>query len=181
VALLGFALSWLLPERPLRETAASSRGLEDSLAAPRSPDSLAEIERALTCAVSPEVRQRFRERVWARAGVDLTPGATWALVRISEHGATRARALAVQDGVPPDRIAAVIEELRQRGLFGGDGSPELTADGRALAVRAVTARRELLTESLADKAAERDPRIDALLRRLATELTGEPPVAGTVR
>ncbi len=38
-------------------------GLEDSLAAPRSPDSLAEIERALSCAVSPEVRRRFRERV----------------------------------------------------------------------------------------------------------------------
>ena len=177
VALLGFAISWLLPERPLRETAASSRGLEDSLAAPRSPDSLAEIERALSCAVSPQIRRRFRERVSARSGVDLTPGATWALVRISDHGAARARELAVQDGVPPDRIAAVIEELRQRSLLGGDGTPELTPDGRTLASRAVAARRELLCESLADDAAERDPRVDALLRRLARELTGEPPVA----
>ena len=176
VALLGFALSWLLPERPLRETAASSTGLEDSLAAPRSPDSLAEIERALTCAISPEVRRRFRERVTARSGVDLTPGATWALVRISEHGASRARELADQDGVPPDRVAAVIEELRQRSLLAGDGSPELTAEGRTLAGRAVAARRELLDESLADPVAERDPGIDALLRRLATELAGDPPV-----
>ena len=176
VALLGFALSWLLPERPLRDTAATSRGLEDSLAAPRSPDSLAEIERALTCAISPEVRRRFRERVTARSGVDLTPGATWALVRISEHGAPRARELADQDGVPPDRVAAVIEELRQRSLLAGDGSPELTAEGRTLAGRAVAARRELLDESLADPVAERDPGIDALLRRLATELAGDPPV-----
>ena len=53
VALLGFALSWLLPERPLRETAATSRGLDDGLAAPRSPDSLAEVERALTRAIRP--------------------------------------------------------------------------------------------------------------------------------
>ncbi len=52
VAALGFALSWLMPERRLRETAAASHGLDDSLAAPRSPDSLAEIERALTGAVS---------------------------------------------------------------------------------------------------------------------------------
>ena len=176
VALLGFALSWLLPERPLRDTAASSTGLEDSLAAPRSPDSLAEIERALTCALSPEVRRRFRERVTARSGVDLTPGATWALVRISEHGAARARELADRDGVPPDRVAAVIEELRERSLLAGDGSPELSAEGRTLAGRAVAARRELLDESLADPLAERDPGIDALLRRLATELAGDPPV-----
>jgi predicted MFS family arabinose efflux permease len=177
VAVLGFALSWLLPERPLRETAASSRGLEDSLAAPRSPDSLAEIERSLSCAVSPEVRRRFRDRLRLRAGVDLTPGATWALVRISEHGTASARRLAVQDGVPPDRIAGVIEELRQRGMIAGDGTPELTADGRTFADRAVAARRELLTEALADATAERDPQVDALLRRLATELTGEPPSA----
>jgi EmrB/QacA subfamily drug resistance transporter len=177
VAVVGFALSWLLPERPLRETAASSRGLEDSLAAPRSSDSLAEIERALACAVSPEVRQAFRKRLAARAAVDLTPGATWALVRISEHGATGARQLATQDGVPEDRIAAVIEELRQRGMIAGDGSPQLTPDGRALADRAVAARRELLRETLADREAEREPEVEALVRRLATELTGEPPLA----
>ncbi len=175
VALLGFALSWLLPERPLRDTAASSRGLEDSLAAPRAPDSLAEIERALACATSPELRRRFRERVAARAGVDLTPGATWALVRISEHGTAGARRLAVADGVPEDRIAAVIEELRQRGMIAGDGTPELTPDGRTLADRAVSARRELLIETLADGAAERDPRVESLLRRLSSELAGEPP------
>src|SRR5204863_447222 len=63
VGLLGFAVSWRLEERELRDTAATSTGLEDSLAAPRSPDSLAEIERALARAVSPERRRRFRERL----------------------------------------------------------------------------------------------------------------------
>ena len=38
VALAGFLLSWRLPEQPLRETARTSRGLEDGLAAPRSAD-----------------------------------------------------------------------------------------------------------------------------------------------
>jgi hypothetical protein len=91
VALIGFALFWLLPERPLRETAASSLGLGDGLAAPRSPDSLAEVERALTLAVGTEQRERFRERLARRAGVDLSGAATWALVRISERGLARAR------------------------------------------------------------------------------------------
>src|SRR3954452_15300808 len=63
VAFAGFLLSWRLKERPLRATAATSQGLEDSLAAPRSPDSLAEIERALARCTTREDRMRFHERV----------------------------------------------------------------------------------------------------------------------
>ncbi len=176
VALLGFALSWLLQERPLRETAATSTGRDDSLAAPRSPDSLAEIERALSRATTSEQRQRFRERLARRAGIDLSPGATWALVRIDEHEFARARALAEHDGVLPERIAAVLDELRRRGLVAGeDGGPTLTSAGHSLAGRALAARRELLTEALADTSADRDPAVDDLLRRLARELTGDRP------
>jgi DNA-binding MarR family transcriptional regulator len=176
VALLGFALSWLLQERPLRETAATSTGLDDSLAAPRSPDSLAEIEKSLSRATTSEQRQHFRERLAERAGIDLSPGATWALVRIDEHGFTGARALAEHDGVTPERIAAVVAELRQRGLVAGeDGGPTLTSAGHNLAGRAVAARRELLTEALADDSADRDPALNALLRRLARELAGDRP------
>ncbi len=177
VAVLGFALAWMLPERTLRKTAATSRGLDDSLAAPRSPDSLAEIERALARTVSPEQRDRFRERLAERAEVELTPGATWALVRISEHGAVHARQLAEQEGVPPERVAAVIEELRERTLISYDdaGVPSLTESGSVLAERAVSARRELLTEALDDDVAGRDPEVGVLLQRLARELCGEPP------
>ncbi|HTX32596.1 MAG TPA: MDR family MFS transporter [Solirubrobacteraceae bacterium] len=176
VALVAFALAWLMPERPLRETAATSRGLDDGLAAPRAPDSLAEIERALSLAVSPEQRDQFRERLALRTGVDLTPGAAWALVRIGEYGLSEARKRAGQDGVPPERVAAVVTELRGKGLVAGeDGGAALTESGRRCVERAITARRELLTETLADHAADRDPAIDRLLHRLARELAGEPP------
>jgi EmrB/QacA subfamily drug resistance transporter len=181
VALLGFLMSWLLPERQLREAIVTSRGLDDSLAAPRSSDSLAEIERALTRTVSPETRARFRDRLAARAGVELSPGATWALVRISEHGMARARSLAERDGVPEERIVAVVDELRSRGLVStDDGTSSLTSDGRVLAERAVTARRELLDEALGDETATRDPAVDELLHRLARELAGDPPEAAPV-
>jgi len=176
VALLAFALAWLLPERPLRETAATNTGLEDSLAAPRGADSLAEIERALVCATTPEQRQAFRARLAARAGLELSPGATWALVRIDEHGLARARQLAEEDGVAPERVAAVVGELRRQGLVAGeDGAGELTPAGHGLAERALVARRELLSEALADESAGRDPAVDELLRRLARELAGERP------
>jgi len=177
VAALGFALSWLLQERTLRGAAATSTGLDDSLAAPRSPDSLAEIERSLTRVTTLEERTRFRERIAQRAGVELSPGATWALVRIHEHGFPRARELAEQDGVPAERIAEVTRELADRGLVDGEESAlTLTAAGQEHTARLVEARRELLTEALADDSAERHPEVAKLLQRLASELCGEPPV-----
>jgi EmrB/QacA subfamily drug resistance transporter len=176
VTAVGFFLSLLLPQRQLRATAATSTGLDDSVAAPRSPDSLAEAERALTRATTREQRVRFRERVAERAGVDVSPGAVWALVRIDEHGVPRARAIAEQEGIDPSRIAAVIGELHDRGLLTGEaGSSEVTPAGREYTTRVVAARRDLLAEALADDSSDRNPELSALLQRLARELSGEPP------
>jgi MFS family permease len=177
VAALGFVLSLLLQERALREAPATSTGLDDGLAAPRSPDSLAEIERSLTRLTTPEERERFRIRLAEHAGVELSPGATWALLRIDEHGFAGARALAEQEGVPQERIGHVTEELAARGLLARDAAgPHLTDAGREHTERIVSSRCELLGEALADDGADRDPEVSELLRRLARELCGEPPV-----
>jgi MFS family permease len=172
VALLGFLVSWLLPERPLRATAATSTGLEDSLAAPESPSSLAVVERALARATTVEDRHHFHRAVAAHAGLDVSEGATWALVRIAEHGAEPAQAMARAQGVPEERIAAVSAELRERGLLADDA---LTPTGVAFADQLVSARRDVLCERLADPAAERAPEVQVLLERLSRELVGERP------
>jgi EmrB/QacA subfamily drug resistance transporter len=183
-AVLGFVLSLFLQERKLRGAPATSTGLEDGLAAPRSAGSLEEIERSLTRVTTLQERTRFRERVAERAGLQLSPGATWALVRIQEHGAERARTLAAADGIPPERVAAVTQELRGLGLLAGGsegqgadgrGQVELTASGRDHAERLMSARCELLVEALADDGAARDPQVLSLLQRLSVELCGEPP------
>jgi EmrB/QacA subfamily drug resistance transporter len=176
VVFVGFLIAWRLEERPLRGAASTSRGLEDSLAAPRSADSLYEIERALSLRTRREARRAFHERVAARARVEISPGAVWALVRIEEHGLAGARALAEQTKVPDERVAEVIGELRRRGLVAGeDGDGRLTADGQDLAARVVAARRDQLHDDLADESADRDPEVEVLLRRLARELSGERP------
>jgi EmrB/QacA subfamily drug resistance transporter len=181
VAALGFVLSLFLPERPLRDAAAASAGLEDSLAAPRAADSLAEIERSLTKVTTLEERRAFRERIAERAGVKISPGAIWALVRIDEHGPARARAMAEEDGIPAVRIAEVLSELRARRLVAGeDGESRLTDSGREQTDRILAARRTLLAEALGDEDAHRSPELNALLHRLARELCGEPPEAEVV-
>ena len=84
--------------------------------------------------------------------------------------------MAEEQGAPPERVAAVVRELRARGLIAGDGGTAvLTPAGRAATDRAVAARCELLHEVLADPDADRRPEVDALLRRLAAELAGERP------
>jgi len=175
VVFVGFLVAWRLEERPLRGTAATSRGLEDSLAAPRGSDSLAEIERSLSMSTTREARRAFHARVAARAGLAVSPGAVWALVRIDEHGLAGALVMAEQTRVPPERVAAVMDELRERGLVGGEDGGGLTAAGRSVASQVVTARREQLAADLADESADRDPQVEALLRRLARELSGERP------
>ena len=176
VAAVGLVLAWRLEERPLRRTAAASTGPEDTFAAPRSADSLAEIERALATHTTREERRRFHERLWQRAGLELSPGATWALVRIANFGFPGAEELARHDGVPEERIGAVVDELSDRGLVSDvAGELHLTDDGRTVAARAVAARAEMLEDALADEDAERRPEVHALLQRLAVELAGERP------
>jgi EmrB/QacA subfamily drug resistance transporter len=172
VALLGFVVSWLLPERPLRATAATSTGLDDSLAAPESPSSLAVVERALARCTTVEDRHRFHRAVAARAGLDVSEGATWALVRIAQYGPEGARAAARRQGVPEERIEAVAAELRERGLVAADA---LTPAGVAFADQLVSARRDVLRDRLADPTAERAPEVQDLLERLSRELVGERP------
>jgi EmrB/QacA subfamily drug resistance transporter len=172
VALFGFALSWLLPEKPLRATAATATGLDDALAAPKAPDSLAEIERALSQATTLEQRRAFRDRVAERAGLEVSAGAVWALVRIAEVGLDAAGELARERGVTLERVDEVVAELRAAGLIDDDG---ITPRGVAYADQLITARRDLLCELLDDKDAERRPEVEALLRGLAGQLVGEPP------
>jgi DNA-binding MarR family transcriptional regulator len=175
VAGAGFVLSLFLPQRPLREAASTSTGLDDGLAAPRSPDSLAEIERALTKVTTPQERSRFRSQIAERAGVEISPGAIWALVRIDEYGFGRARALAEEEGVDPARVSEVLAELRERGLIADDDGRHLTTAGREHTQRIVSARCDLLAEALADDTADRHREVAELLKKLARELCGEPP------
>ena len=176
IAACGFLLSLRLKERPLRATASTSQGLDDALAAPKSPSSLAEIDRALGMLIGREVRESFNEHVAARAGVELSPGSIWALARFGSYGVVGTREMAREQEIPDERIAEVQAELRGHGLLtdGAEGAT-LTPAGVAMADQVLSARREELRMRLDDHAAHREPEVQQLLERLCVELAGERP------
>jgi len=176
IGAVGFVLSLRLRERPLRTTAATSSGLEDSLAAPKTPDSLAEIDRALSIAAGEDRRREFGARVVARAGVDFSPGAASGLARFSSYGIAGTLEMARSVGIPQERIEPVQRELRERGLVEGEGAAaRLTPAGTAMADQILSARREELRALLDGDDAGREPEVQQLLERLCVELSGQRP------
>jgi EmrB/QacA subfamily drug resistance transporter len=170
VAALGFLLTWLLPERPLRETVAASTA-GDRFGAPREPDSLAEIERALTVLSNRDTRQAIYERLARHAGVDLPPLAIWLLGRLDEQPGADPAELAERFALPVDRIEHAAALLEEHGYVRA-GVP--TDAGREALDRIRAARRERLAEHLNGWSPDQHAELADLLRRLAREPPPEP-------
>ncbi|HEX8432665.1 MAG TPA: MDR family MFS transporter, partial [Longimicrobium sp.] len=81
ISLLGFALIFLLEERPLRAsvTAAGGAGVGESFAMPTDDESWPQLSRAVWTLLHREERVAMIEKVAARAGVALSPAACWML------------------------------------------------------------------------------------------------------
>ena len=146
VALLGFALSWLLPRAP------AARDRRDQHRPGRQPGRAAIARLPRRDRASPRAAQPRPSNAggsaseWPRAPISISargqPGPSCASTSTDSPAPAPSP---TQDRVPPERIAAVVDELRRRGLIAGeDGGPTLTSAGHSLAGRAVAARRELL-------------------------------------
>ena len=168
VAVAGFLVTWLLEEKPLRQTVAD-QGIGDSFAAPREATSLEELETRLSTLARKQNRHMVYEQLTAQAGVELEPRETWLLLRL-------------HDGDPagleldPDELAPLLDGLRRAGLAERE-RPELTAAGEDAAVRIRQAGRDRVQALLAEWEPEQHPDILQLIQRFARTLTAAPPMA----
>jgi hypothetical protein len=164
VGAVGFVLTWLLPERPLRETIAAraaAPGAEagEAFARPMDEDAVAsQLYATLARMADRDVQRAHIERIVSRAGETLTPLAAWLLVEIERHPEQSPFDIAHGRGVASDRAQAGLEELRRRGLVtvprpDSAAHSELTARGCQTLDRIVAARRA----HLAELAGEWDP------------------------
>src|SRR5690606_29892381 len=188
ISLLGFLLTWLLPERPLRETVAAAAGdvgkqAEDLFPMPKDDDSLSKLERFLSLLADREEKRGYVRAVVARSGLDLSPAAAWLLVRLGARPELDLDALARSRGVDPARLAAAAAELRERGLVveranGNGRGPhrEIADDGRDALRRLGEARRAHLAAVIAEWEPEQRDELVARLRRLTRELVEDEQV-----
>ena len=175
VAVLGFFLSWLLPERPLRETVAASAGLGEGFAMPSDPDSLTQISHGLSVLMQRDTQRRILERIAQRAGVDLPPAAAWLLMQIERCPQLSIEELARRFAVDPLRLAEARRELESRGFIEKVDPPcwTLTDAGRDVERRLMAARRERMRELLADWSPEEHRQVAEILRKYASDVEGE--------
>ena len=170
VVVIAFLLSWLIPEAPLRKTV-DATVVGDTIGGPVDTDSLRELTRALSRAAGRDRTLAFLRGVVERAGVDLSPAASWALLRLGAPEAPTVAELAALPHVRADRLAAAMGQLRDGGLVAGD---RVTPAGAELRERLVAARTEGLRELISEWEPDKYPELDGLVRRLADELVPVP-------
>jgi MFS family permease len=170
VVVIAFALSWLIPEAPLRKTV-DATVVGDTIGGPVDTDSLRELTRALSRAAGRDRTLAFMQRVTDRADAGLSPAASWALLRLGAPEAPSVADLAALPHVRSERLAAAMGELRDGDYVAGE---RVTPTGVALRDRLVAARTEGLRELISEWEPDRFPELDGLVRRLADELVPVP-------
>jgi EmrB/QacA subfamily drug resistance transporter len=176
ISALGFALTFLLREHPLRE-GVPAEGMGESFAMPRDATSLEELERIIALLVARENRWRLYADLARRAAIELPAPELWMLARLGEREPMTLASLSAELNIPERQLALPLHALCQRGIAekNANGELELTPAGAAMRDRIVAARRKGLADMLARWRPEEHPDMLALIERMAQALTSDLP------
>lgn len=180
IALVGFALTWFVPEQTLRQTVAAVAGAvgretEDLFPMPSDASSISRIERALSLLASRDAKREYIHQVVRESGIDLSPTAAWLLVRIEGHGRFDANELGRVNRIDPREIEGARVELEGRALIARHAVPQggvyrLTEEGCAVFDRLAGARRDRLARLVREGSPEQQKELGAALTRLSATL-----------
>ena len=179
LALAAFAFTWLLEERPLRQTVAE-QGIGDSFASPRDATSLDELEARLSKLAQHENRHLVYERLANAAEIDVTPGEAWLLLRVDRVDGVTAEELAGRYKLQADAVSTLLTDLDAHGLVEGEPRVRLTERGQDAVQRMADARQEALQRFLEEWQPEQHPEVLQLLERFARSLRATPPAGDPV-
>jgi hypothetical protein len=177
VALAGFALSWLLPQRALRETVAAASGdvgeeMGQAMAMPRSPAPDEELLRGLAAVMDRDLRRQHVGLVVQRAGLALPPEAAWLLLRLNEAPHARLADLQPLSPFTLEELERGAQALAGKGLVLREpsGRWELTRAGCASLAKVVKARQQHLEALFAEWSPQHQSDLAELLRRVGPQL-----------
>ncbi|MEU6081028.1 DHA2 family efflux MFS transporter permease subunit [Streptomyces sp. NPDC047108] len=175
VVAVAFVLACFFREDRLRGSVTSPEASETLGGNPVERSSRDEVCRALSALGSREGRREVYVKIGRRAGCEeLTPAASWLMLRINRDGSADPALLADRTTVPLDVISAAARQIEERGLAVRDGLPLVLTDrGRGVAGRLAHAREDSLAELLGDWWGPDRPRdLIELVRELNAELCG---------
>ena len=182
VAFFGLLLSFLLPERRLRETIAAATEADiggdigQAFAMPQDSDSRAQLLRGLAVLADRDVRRRYVAAIVTRSGVDLSIEAAWLLVQIEREAGVSVQALGRKGKADPNKLEAGRAELLEKSLIVPAPASDvytLTGGGCEIYNRLVAARREHLAELWPEWSPRKREDVATILRHLARELIPE--------
>lgn len=186
IALLGFLLSFFLPERPLRETIAAAAEADiggeiaQTFAMPTDTGSREQLLRGLAVLADRDVRRRYIAAIVERAGVDLSPAAAWLLVQIERERGVDVGELGRRGKADAKKLKAATAELLHESLIEAGSVANvyaLTEAGCEIFNRLAAARREHLAELWPEWSPKKREEVAEILRRLARELIPEAEAA----
>jgi EmrB/QacA subfamily drug resistance transporter len=175
IGAIGFLLSWLLQQKPLRDTTAAT-GVSEAFAPPLPDDPRFQIERAIFLMSSRDTQRRIIERIAERAGVDLSAAACFLLGRIADDPHADVRTLARDYAIDLERLETARQTLLARGLAAtSPAGLTLTPEGVETRQRLIAARRENLSEMLRGFHPERHAELAAFIGHIAQNVTSDAP------
>jgi EmrB/QacA subfamily drug resistance transporter len=176
VAAVGFALTLLLREIPLRGVAVPA-GMGSAFNMPRDAASLRELEEITALLLARENRWRVYADLARRAKLDLPAPELWMLARLGERKPLSARTLSAELKVPLRDLEGPLDALCDRGIAekNADGNLALTVKGADMLDRVMAARRQGLADLLAHWEPDRHPDVLALLNRFVDTLVRDLP------
>jgi EmrB/QacA subfamily drug resistance transporter len=183
ICAIGFLLSWMLPEKPLRaavatvaEEAGNSSGETfGRLSGPAA--GVRQLYDALAKLADRDVQREHIALIVRRAGETLSPLAAWLLVRTQTTSYNDVLALAHTRGLSKERVELALTELRNRNLIASGSEDD--ASGRSLVLtgagcdvleRLTAARRAHFEEMSSDWDPEHDEDAATYLRNVVREL-----------
>jgi len=173
---IAFLLTWLIPERPLRDTVRTA-GLQQAFAAPEDTDSVREVARELSVLVGREGAIEFLERASARADLDVGAAGGWLLARAASDGTVDVPRLAADYDVDLGRLRTACRDLHARELLTGgpDDTTGLTPAGARAVDALADARCAALEDLVADWSPAEHPELARYVERLSDDLVLAPP------
>jgi hypothetical protein len=182
IAFFGLLLSFLLPERRLRETLAAATEVDiggdigQAYAMPQDSDSRAQLLRGLAILADRDVRRQYVAAIVTRAGVDLSEAAAWLLVQIEREPGVTIQELGRKGKADPNKLQNAKTELLEKSLIASAAASDvyrLNEAGCDIYNRLVAARREHLAELWPEWSPKKREDVAVILRHLARELIPE--------